>query len=407
MNSNHTFFKSVFVLMIFVFFANFSFAQIIFSKGYIVNNNNKYINCLIKNVDWQNNPSKIQYRLSADSVILVATIDSIKEFGVDDFSRFVRASVKIDRSPVNLASLTNNKNPEWSQETLFLRELVCGKATLWSYTDPDRSWYFYSVDNSVPEQLVYKEWVKDDFLGENKYYQQQLFNFIQNDYTKKLNVFRLKYTEKELVHYFKTYNAVDQHCARTDFKRVDREVFNAKLLGAIDYSNFSFYNSVLYNGTIHFDKKINWLCGVEVEYFLPFNRNIWSLLLAPTYEYFTNTTKFMGTNRSIKLQSITFPVGARYTNYINDDFKCYANAYYVPPFNIGFNNYFRYSDQMLLKVQEEINFIVGVGAVYKNFGLELRYYTNRQLLGNFVSISTDYSKVALVASYKLWKLQGK
>ena len=126
-------------------------------KGYIIDNSGVKIECLIKNHDWKMNPKMIQYRLSEESPVVSGLIDSIREFQVENYPRYMRATVKIDRSPIEAGSLSKTSAPLWSEETLFLQELVDGKASLWIYTEV-WSWFFYSLDNSLPEQLVYKRY---------------------------------------------------------------------------------------------------------------------------------------------------------------------------------------------------------------------------------------------------------
>lgn len=57
--------KSFLVLLFGLFFFN-SFAQIKFEKGYFINETNETKEVLIKNSDWRNTPSQIQYKTSLD-----------------------------------------------------------------------------------------------------------------------------------------------------------------------------------------------------------------------------------------------------------------------------------------------------------------------------------------------------
>ena len=100
-------FKKISIILAVMFIVQGSiscFGQIVFNKGYFINNRNEKIECLIKNYDWMYNPVKIEYKLQDASDIVTAGIDSIKEFGINDFSRFVRAEVKIDCAPVGVNS---------------------------------------------------------------------------------------------------------------------------------------------------------------------------------------------------------------------------------------------------------------------------------------------------------------
>ena len=105
-------------------------------------NNNQKINCLIKNIDWGNNPTEFTYKLSENSELNKKTIKSVKEFGIHNSSKYVRSSVKIDRSSNKVDELDNERIPTFQEEELFLKVLVEGKSTLYSYADASLSRYF-------------------------------------------------------------------------------------------------------------------------------------------------------------------------------------------------------------------------------------------------------------------------
>ena len=71
--------KSKLLLFIIFFISITTNAQIIFEKGYFINNNNQKTECLIKNLDWRKNPTDYKYKLSQNDLAKVATISSVKE----------------------------------------------------------------------------------------------------------------------------------------------------------------------------------------------------------------------------------------------------------------------------------------------------------------------------------------
>ena len=60
-----------------------SFSQIIFENGYFIDDSDSKIECLIKNIDWKNNPTEFEYKLSPNEAIQKATIQTVKEFGIN------------------------------------------------------------------------------------------------------------------------------------------------------------------------------------------------------------------------------------------------------------------------------------------------------------------------------------
>ena len=127
--------KNQLILLLTIVFSLNSYSQISYEKGYFIDNANQKINCLIKNSDWKNNPTEFEYKLSEKGESKNATIRSIKEFGIDNSSKYIRSTVEIDRSSESVNFLSNDMNPNFNKETLFLRVLVEGKANLLEYVD--------------------------------------------------------------------------------------------------------------------------------------------------------------------------------------------------------------------------------------------------------------------------------
>ncbi|MCA4783256.1 hypothetical protein IF125_13505 [Empedobacter stercoris] len=140
---------------IFIFLFTISIhAQIRFEQGYIIDNNNQRQDVLIKNIDWLNNPKSIEYKNDETSKIEIATINQIKEFGVDNQSKYVRVDVKIDRSSEDLAKISSIQEPEFKEEKLFLKVLIEGEASLYGFTDNNLKRFFYKTNEGTIEQLI-------------------------------------------------------------------------------------------------------------------------------------------------------------------------------------------------------------------------------------------------------------
>ena len=399
--------------------------QVTFDKGYIIDNSGMKIECLIKNYDRMSNPKTIQYKLSEESPIVSASIDSIQEFRVDNYSKYVRATVQIDRSPIEIEKLSLTRAPIWSEETLFLRELTCGEACLWVYTEYN-SWFFYSLNGSQPEQLVYKRYTFQGTKGKNRIYEnksriyentefrQQLSVYLQNENTKDVNLKNLKYREEALVKYFKRYNSALEENVQPDIKKPERELLNLKITGSVNYSRLFIGNQVMHR-EYDFGSKINWMGGLELEYFLPFNRNTTSILFAPTFEHYKNSIFYNDTffgqplpplPINIDMISVRFPVGIRYGLYLNPDTKYFFEVYYNnPSLYINKNDGFPYIKQATLDIKESQHFILGGGFAYKNWQFELKYHTNCELFVTYYAWNTDYTKAVLSVSYKLFSIR--
>ena len=164
---------------------------------------------MIKNADWNENPSEIEFKLNESDTSKKATIKEVKEFGINDISKYIRADTKIDLSTEELSKLNTVRNPIWSDEQLFLKVLVSGKATLYSYNGRSLQRFFYSLSDSTIQQLVYKEYLvdeggnQDNFkLATNNGYMQQLFLQVRCPETTMSSISTLSYTKSQLVKYF-------------------------------------------------------------------------------------------------------------------------------------------------------------------------------------------------------------
>ena len=153
------------------------YSQISFENGYFIDNDNQKINCLIKNLDWENNPTKFKYKLSENSELNIKTIKSVKEFGIPNTLKYVRSLVKIDRSSNKIDELDNQRKAVFQKEELFLRVLVEGKSTLYGYVDGSLISYFYSIGKSNIEQLVFKSYTTPESkIRTNNRFRNQLWN---------------------------------------------------------------------------------------------------------------------------------------------------------------------------------------------------------------------------------------
>lgn len=108
------------LFLILVLGTTYSYSQIKFEKGYLIDNENHRIECLIKNYDWKNNPVEFDYKLSVQDVLQKGNSFNVREFGIIGISKFIRVDTKIDRSSEELTTLSTQRNPDWSEERLFL-----------------------------------------------------------------------------------------------------------------------------------------------------------------------------------------------------------------------------------------------------------------------------------------------
>lgn len=389
-------------------------AQITFEKGYFIDNEGQKVNCLIKNFDWKNNPTQIEYRINNQSEKKIISCNSIKEFGVDQISKYVSASVDIDRSSSISGDLSEIREPIFQKETLFLKVLIDGNASLYEYINNNLKRYFYSVNKSTIEQLIFKKYkVQKDNIIENNGFRKQLWDHLKCIGIEVEDVRKLKYRKDDLVDFFSRYN----DCQNSEFinfiGKQKREIFNLSVRPRVtstflsiknDFSNFSYNDS---------DRSVKYAFGLEAEFILPYNRNKWSLLFEPTLRNFetdkiTNVDFVSGGQLMtiIKYNSIEIPVGLRYYLFLNDNSKFFINAAVV--FDRTYDSIVEFkrgdgSKLISLLVQPRANYALGFGFKQNDkFSVELRYLTDREILGGYLLWNSNYKQLSMILGYTLF-----
>lgn len=389
----------LFILASIVSFTMYS--QISFEKGYYIDNADRKIECLIKNVDWQNNPTEFEYKLLESSEVETTSIKSVKEFGIYEDSQYVRASVDIDRSSSVVRNLTRKKEPAFQTEELFLEVLINAKASLYIYDDENITRFFYSNDNSEIKQLIFKKYfVPGNRIAENNRYKQQLWNDLSCSSITLSQVERLSYTKKKLVGHFIDYNECLNEAYTNFVKNEKRDLFNLNIRPGINSSSLSYKNINSPRFNADFENKITARFGLEAEFILPYNKNKWAIIVEPTYQYYKADKESELGTASVNYTSIEIPMGIRHYLFLNDNSKLFVNGSYVVDLEFDYTIEFEIARTREFKTRD--NIALGMGYKYNDtYSVELRYYTTRQeLQTNFVT--ADYKTISVIFGYSLF-----
>ncbi|NVK52622.1 MAG: outer membrane beta-barrel protein [Flavobacteriaceae bacterium] len=320
-------------------------AQIKFEKGTFTTNDGKVVHCLIKNVQWKNNPVDFEYKLEKNSELQSKSITTVTSFQIGKNLIYKRFNVEIDISSSLTTKLKNNRKLNNKKETLFLKLLVSGKASLWEYQANNLRRFFYQKNNQSPVQLGYKKYLTaSNLVGENNIYKIQLKQELP---CKKLSTLKVNYKKSDLIRYIKRYNNCNNNNYVEDDSNSDSK------------SNFNFYAKLgleLASYTLRgndFDSKIGPQLGVEVEYVLPYNKGKWSFFIEPTFHYYyvdnynlviPGSSSATPTTYPInfKYSSIRTPIGVKHNLYLNNQSRVFFSAAFTIDFNlkseIDFNN---------------------------------------------------------------------
>jgi hypothetical protein len=388
-----------------VLFSPHLFSQIRYEKGYFIDNENIRTECLIKNLDWPHNPKLFDYKLNDQANSNRLTIDSVKEFGVYDNSKFVRAEVEIDRSPdaIDIDKLSESPLPLWSKETLFLKVQVQGDATLFSYEEEKLLRFFYQVANGNIIQLIYKPYlVNESAFNYNTGFRDQLLADVNCGNISSEKTEYLSYDQDVLIKYFKNYNACKGGVETYAVKKIKRKSFSFKIMAGINYSSLTTGYpppSINPNNTITFTPKINVIGGFEAEYILPYNRNKWSIIFDPNYfSYSSSGEKGQLGNGTVNYSAIAIAAGVREGFFLKNNVKLFANC--LVSYNVKTSgNYFDFYNSE--NIRHSLNVGLGAGIAYNKLSAELRYYTSADIFKS-IGFYGSFKRASLTFKYEFF-----
>jgi len=361
-------------------------------------NTGERTDCLIRNVDWKNNPTRIIYKISEESESLTKTALEISEFKVDKH-KFIKSKVKLNRSSELAGSLEHTREVKFKEEVLLLRSLSEGSANLYYFEEGNLRRFFYSKKDNEPMQLVYKRFRNSDYsIGENNQYKQQLWNNLKCEAITKENVNKVPYKIDALIKLFESFN----NCADPNWIKPDKKksafIFKVSIRPGLNSSSLD----VSANNTV-FDNKKSFRIGTELEVIMPFNKGKWSFTIEPTYrDYQMNigSSPFLsGQSDRLKVDytSVEISIGARHSFYLTNNSKLFMSGYLLNDLSLNST----VNAPGVLEVKPFSNFAIGLGYKIKDkISMEFRYDLSRELFrSNF--ITSEFKNISVIFGYTI------
>ena len=398
------------VLTISTTFNFFSYSQAAFENGYLISEDGQKIDCLIENLDWKNNPTEFKYKLAGSLEIKKTDIYSVKEFGIHDVCKFIRAKVNIDRSSTGSYRM-NSKRSVFSEEQLFLKVLVEGGASLFFYEDGNGRAFFYQTKGTEIKQLIYKEYLtRDNMIATNNSFRQQLYNDLKCQDITMPDLEDIKYTEKSLERIVVKYNVCTNSEYR-DFKtKKNTDLLTLTIRPGLNISSLSGKVPNPTIGDFDFGPDLRFRFGIEAEVILPFNnKNKWALIAEPTYQSFRSSKGKENENISggilvsaVDYSSMELPIGIRHYFLLKNRSEIFINAALVVDFNFDSSIQFGRANGTVLfsqKFESKPNVALGAGYKHKDrYSLEIRYLANRQVLA-YSDWNSSYKTLSVIVGY--------
>lgn len=393
--------KLIFFLLILILSIQ-AHAQVSFEEGYYIDNDNREIQCLIKNMDWKNNPTEFEYKISKEDNSKKTTIEKVKEFGIYDDSKYVRKTVNIDRSSDQLNSMSDKEDPIFKEEELFLKVLIEGKANLYSYRDVNLHRFFYDVDKGQTEQLIYKTYrVSSNKTAKNTKFRGQLWDDLKCETLELEALKKLKYRKKDLIKLLEEYNSCAGEGSINYDKKQKRDLFNLTIRPGLSSSSLSIENISSDNKDADFGNKTTFRFGIEAEIIMPFNKNKWAFIFEPTYRYYQSEVALSNQNVKLDYKSIELPLGIRYYFFLNENSKLFINGSYV--FEISNNAKVDFDYYQDLDTRTGGNFAFGLGYKQQNkYSIELRYQMDKKILRDHSYWKSNFKTFSVIFGYSIF-----
>lgn len=398
-----------------------SSAQYFYDAGYIITNEGKRIECLIRNEEMVHTQQQLRYKLKKRGKTIFATYKDIKSFEIYGYPKHERHVVTFSRTS---NKIDDNRHFAARTDTLLLEVLVEGSPSLLSYDQGGVTNFFYTLpDGNPPVVLAYSKRLEHELLYTYHPFWDQLIQLgagcpdIDTGMIKKV-----KYKATDLIPVFRKINS----CKKTAFKVFDRNggkngrrLFQLELTltPGISLTDFVLNKHLVYYGdkvdNMSMGSKTTFRLGTEIALYSSVFKG-WSVFIEPSYQQYGESDKATDKNHGLKLNLATLDIatGIRYRQYIGESFSIFANAIYVP-YSVRINSESVYYDtytpntqHTLFKIKMNTNRFValGLGAQYKRFGFEARYYLSRNLFPKRENDiwTGDYKRINLIARFKVF-----
>ncbi|CAM3685205.1 hypothetical protein FSS13T_14220 [Flavobacterium saliperosum S13] len=409
--------KNKFYFIIFLVVSNFANAQTNFEKGFYINNNNSKVEGFIKNTDWKNNPSSFEFKESENSDAKIVSIDYAKEFEISEICRYVRADIDIEKSSNKLQFIGYDKDPQFTNERLFLKQLVYGSSNLYKFEENGLEKFFYSVNNAPIKQLIfikYKATSENNQNGKyssgdvliNDLFRRQLWTDVKCETITQQNIKSTNYTATDLTKYFTKYNACKGDLVSTKIK-TKKVMHNLK--AAVMYNN-STLSVESYNPSYSTDfKNSGFGFGLEYELILPFNNNKWGITFEPNYTTFKNEQTLPASNMGgspviakTEIKYFQVPLGIRHYFFLNSNSKLFLNAVANVRMIPRKKYLVEYSDRNFYEfAPTSFSAAFGIGYTYKKITGEVRYYPSTNI-SQHAYIPMNFSNTSFILRYEIF-----
>lgn len=371
-------------------------------------------NTIFEKIEYQSsNPSGRLERLDLAKVLKIT---------FESGSEYIIKTVDIDLNRKD-GENTSIRHPELdlfiTKKQAVLSIVVKGSKTL-AYTKVGEIYYFYIIENDIPEYLIYNVYVRSegDFPGqmyENKMYKRQLFQKLECDGFDKKKIQPVKYRISDLSKLIKDFNKCDGSYVESQSDNINKMNFKYAIYAGLGMHSISLETSALRENPS--SSLASPTFGAEVN----LNIGTQDIFLRTTYtsfstSYNTSLPPNTGVNSFYNQSEINasllnlslgyrkyFSVGTNTVFYLAGSFNYITSLSGQVVFKrVNENNEVLNSPPVTKNdFENEITFGLGTGFLFSNkFGVELNYMTKADLLKRNIEKSVNVSTINLLAFYR-------
>ncbi|MCB0495054.1 MAG: PorT family protein [Cyclobacteriaceae bacterium] len=417
----------IYLLFYILFLSVSSYSQDNYLQGFIVTSEQDTVTGLINFKDWEVNPKKVEFKKDATAEQKMYTPLNITAFGVAGYV-FMGSIVDVENSPIRIANLSSTPTEKITQDTVFLKTLIRGEKSLYSYKKLNGDKNFYVQENGEFVLLVYKKYsVKigaRSNIAENNKFIGQLTLYLNDCPGIKSSLPNLEYTQKSLEKLFVTY----YQCTKSDYVRIipekEKITVEGGLIAGLSITdlklNSSFYDFL---PQTDYNTSYNFSGGVLLDLIMPRNLKKLSLYnelilstfkISGTYTYFYYEDLYTDENTMFKYAYLKLNNMLRYKILLNN---------YSIFLNVGISNGIAISSynhrKQLKKIYSmdytkeseafasenyEMGILGGIGAQSKRWTLDVRYELGSGISqGNYSQVDSSTRRIYVLIGYRFKK----
>lgn len=306
----------------------------------------------------------------------------------------------IDRSFELSNKLSDHFEPDFIEETVFLKCLSLGKANLYLYRDTNLFKLFTDDTSGTKEQLMFKSYTISGTVRQNNTYKSQILFLNDCENISSLDLQKLNYSEKELTKLFNAYNTCYNENFSNELKVVRKGTFNLyPRIGASFFNGkLEASNNLVATSSTKYDSKISYRLGLELEYILPFNNNKWAVSVEPIYTtYSSDDTSDNLIKFDVVYKGLSSAFGIKHYMFLpNEKYKLFLNAGMNIPLLTS-------SDSKVGRVESKssTNLYFGGGLnINKKISVEARFDANKKIT-QVNGIAAGINSLSLIFAYNI------